>query len=243
MYRFALGPRWLALHAVILLIGALCAVAGFWQLDRLSERRERNALVEGRRSQPLVPIEDVMDEQDEAVHRRVRTTGRYDVGREVLLVGRPNRSRPGNHVLTPLVIDGGRALVVDRGWVPPQNDSTPVVDALPPDGEVEVTGILLPSEGAAPLSGASKRGETVARIDVEALGRSLPYRTLPHFLTLTSQQPLQRGELPEPIELAELSEGSHRLYAVQWFLFIVIGVVGYGAIVRREGIRRQRVST
>ena len=237
MYRFAFHPRWLALHALILAIGALCAVAGFWQLDRLAERRQRNALVTERREMPVADVEDVVADPEEAVHRRVRATGRFDVSREVVLIGRPNRSRAGNHVLTPLVIGGGRALVVDRGWVPPQHDSAPVVDALPPDREVEVTGILLPSEGTAPLGG-SKAGETVARIDVRTLGRSLPYRTLPLYLALSSQRPAQRGELPVPITLAELSEGSHRIYAIQWFLFIVIGVVGYGAILRREAHRR-----
>ncbi|MGH2759921.1 MAG: SURF1 family cytochrome oxidase biogenesis protein [Actinomycetota bacterium] len=243
MYRFALRPRWLVVHVVIVIIGVLCAVAGFWQLDRLSERRDRNALVTQRRAQAVVGAEDVVADPDETVHRRVRAMGRYDVGREVVLIGRPNDGRPGNHVLTPLVLTGGRALVVDRGWVSPDHDSAPVVDALPPQGEVEVTGILLPSEGAAPLSGAAEPGDTVARIDVETLGRSLPYPTLPLYLALTAQQPAQRGELPDPISLAELSEGSHRLYAIQWFLFIVIGVVGYAAILRREALRGNRVST
>jgi cytochrome oxidase assembly protein ShyY1 len=243
VYRFAFRPRWLALHAVIVAIATLCAVAGFWQLDRLSERRERNALVTQRRAQEIVPIEGVIGNPDEAVHRRVRATGRYDVGREVLLVGRPNDGRPGNHVLTPLVMRGGRALVVDRGWVPAENDSAPVVDALPPESEVVLTGILLPSEGSAPLSGSATRSDTVARIDVATLGRSLPYRTVPLYLALTEQGPAQRGELPDRISLAELSEGSHRLYAIQWFIFIVIGVVGYAAIVRREAARRLRVST
>jgi cytochrome oxidase assembly protein ShyY1 len=242
VYRFALRPRWLALHAVIVLIGAACALAGFWQLDRLSERRERNALVTERRAAAVVPIDDVIRDPDGAVHRRVRATGRYDVGREVILVGRPNDGRPGNHVLTPLVMPGGRALIVDRGWVPAQHDSAPVVEAPPPEGVVELTGILLPSEGTAPLSNDATVSDTVARIDVATLGRSLPYRTIPLYLALTAQRPAQNGELPDRISLAELSEGSHRLYAIQWFLFIVIGVVGYAAIVRREASRRLRVT-
>lgn len=186
----------------------------------------------------VADVDDVIGDPDAAVHRRVRAGGRYDVGREVVLIGRPNNGKPGNHVLTPLVLSGGRALIADRGWVGQQHDSAPVVDALPPDGEVEVTGILLPSEGAPPLSRGTATTDTVARIDTSALGRSLPYRTLPLYLAVTSQEPEQRGDLPEPITLAELNEGSHRIYAFQWFLFIVIGVVGYGAIVRREARRR-----
>ena len=243
MHHFLVRPRWLALHALVIVIAALCAVAGLWQIDRLSERRERNAFVTERRSMPVADLNDLIEDPDDAVHRRVRAAGRYDPGRELLLIGRPNNGKPGNHVLTPLVINGGRALVVDRGWVPPHHDSAPVVEALPPDGEVEVTGILLPSEGSAPLGGGSEPGETVARIDVATIGRSLPYRTLPLYVVLTSQKAAQGGELPEPITLAELSEGSHRLYAIQWLLFIVIGFVGYGAIVRREVRKRAAAPT
>lgn len=237
MYRFARRPRWVVTHALIVVVAGLCALAGFWQLDRLAERRERNASVLEKRSMPVASIADVLDDPDAAVHRRVRAVGRYDTGREVVLIGRPNEGRPGNHVLTPLVIPGGRAMVVDRGWVPAELDSPRAAGAVPPGGEVEVTGILLPSEGGGPL-GNSKSGDTVARIHVESLSQSLPYRTFPYYLALSAQEPAQTGEIPDPVTLAELSEGSHRIYAIQWFLFIVIGLVGYAAILRREARKK-----
>jgi cytochrome oxidase assembly protein ShyY1 len=96
----------------------------------------------------------------------------------------------------------------------------------------------LPSEGSAPLSAEGKAGDTVARIHIESLSRSLPYRTLPLYLALSTQDPGQAGEIPDPVTLAELGEGSHRIYAIQWFLFIVIGLVGYAAILRREARRK-----
>jgi surfeit locus 1 family protein len=163
-------------------------------------------------------------------------TGRYDTGREILLRGRPNQDRPGNHLLTPLVFRGGRAVIVDRGWVPPELETPPVVDALPPTAHVEVTGIGLPSEGSGPFSSAKGAIEDreVSRIDVSRIARTLPYRTFPVYLVLVKQTPPQRGELPDPITLPELEEGPHLVYAIQWFLFIPIAFVGYGAILRRE---------
>ena len=237
MYRFALRPRWIVTHAFIVVIAGLCALAGFWQLNRLADRRTHIASVLEKRSLPVASIADVLDDPDASVHRRVRAVGRYDTGREVVLIGRPNEGRPGNHVLTPLVIPGGRAVVVDRGWVPSEFDSPRDAGAIPPGGEVEVTGILLPSEGGGPL-GNSKSGDSVARIHVEGLSQSLPYRTLPHYLALSTQDPDQAGEIPDPVTLAELGEGSHRIYAIQWFLFIVIGLVGYAAILRREARKK-----
>jgi cytochrome oxidase assembly protein ShyY1 len=236
LYDFALRPRWLAVHAVLLTVVGLFAVAGLWQIDRLSERRERNTFVLERRRLPVADFAG-FDDPEAAVHRRVRASGRYDVGREVILRGRGNEGRPGNHVLTPLVMSGGRALIVDRGWVPPELDSPPVSDAMPPRGRVDVTGLALPSEGSGPLAAerSDRRPEqAVARIDLARIGRSLPYRTHPVYLVAQRQLPPQPDDLPDPVTLAELAEGSHLIYAIQWFLFIPIALVGYGAILRRE---------
>lgn len=236
MFGFAKRPRWLVLHATVLAVVGLFALAGVWQLDRLSERREHNALVLQRRSMPLAEIGGFFDSPDTVAHRRVRTSGRYDTGREVLLLGRSDGGPPGNHVLTPLVLPGGRAIIVDRGWVPVELDSAPVVEALPPDGRVEVTGIVLPSEGSGPLGPGKDAplGEAISRADIARIGRSLPYRTFPLYFVLQKQKPPQTEGLPKPAQLPELEEGSHLIYAIQWFLFIAIALVGYGAIIRRE---------
>lgn len=240
MYAFAHRPRWVLIHVVLLVVVALFAVAGFWQLHRLDERRERNVFVGERRSQPVTAIGDLLRRPGDAEQRRVRAIGRYDPGREVILIGRSNEGRPGNHVLTPLVMNGGRAVIVDRGWVPAEIDSPRDARALPPDGVVEVTGIVLPSEGSGPLTGPRDEdlGDAVARIDVARIARSLPYRTFPHYLLLQKQAPSQDGDLPDPVTLEEPGEGPHLIYAVQWFLFIPIALVGYGAILRREARRR-----
>lgn len=240
MYAFVRRPRWVLIHIVLLVVVALFGVAGFWQLDRLAERREHNAFVRERRSQPVTPIGRLVSRPDDAEQRRVRAIGRYDPGREVILIGRSGRGRPGNHVLTPLVINEGRAIVVDRGWVPVEIDSPRDAHALPPDGVVDVTGILLPSEGSGPLagSGGDDLSDAVARIDVARIARSLPYRTFPHYLVLQKQAPSQDEDLPGPVTLQAIGEGSHLIYAVQWFCFIPIALVGYGAILRREARRR-----
>lgn len=241
MYEFARRPRWLVLHAVVLIVVGLFALAGVWQLQRLSERREHNAFVVERRSQPVESLVDVFDRPDDAEQRRVRASGRYDTGREVILRGRSDRGRPGNHVLTPLVLSGGRSVIVDRGWVPFELDRPPVVDALPPEGKVEVIGIARPSEGSPPLTGRTtdeSAPRVLSRIDVGRVSRSLPYETFPMYMVLTQQEPAQPGELPDPISLPELDEGPHFIYAIQWFAFIAIALVGYVTLLRRESRKR-----
>ncbi len=220
------------MHAVVLVAVSLFVVAGLWQLHRLEERRATNALVGQRRAMPAIT-----DLDDVQVHRRARLEGRYDVDEEIVLRGRGGTGRSGNHVLTPLQTNDG-AIVVDRGWVPVELDDPPVTPARPPDDDLRVEGLLLPTEGNAPFTGGgSNEMESMSRIDLARIAGQLPYEIAPVYLLLEQQDPAQ-SQLPDPVEPAELSEGSHLAYAVQWFSFIPIALVVYGAIMRREARKR-----
>lgn len=234
MYRFALRPRWIVLHVLVLVVVALFALAGAWQLDRLDERRSNNRLVSERNALPEADLDDVLASPGDVEHRRVRASGRYDTGEEVVLLGRGREGRPGHHVLTPLVGDDGRAIVVDRGWVPQSLESPPVTQAAPPPGRVLVRGELLASEGG----GGEGRVRRLSRIDVARLAVQLPYPTYSVYLLLGTQDPPQPGELPDPIPPPGPSEGPHLVYAVQWFLFMAIALAGYPALLRLQARRR-----
>ena len=67
------------------------------------------------------------------------------------------------------------------------------------------------------------------------------HETYPVYLLLAAQDP-PPGALPEPVPPTETDDGPHLVYAVQWFLFTTIALVGYGAILRREA-RKQPVAT
>ena len=53
------------------------------------------------------------------LYRTVTATGRFDTAHEVVARRRTNADgEVGYHVLTPLVLDDGRAVLVNRGWIP-----------------------------------------------------------------------------------------------------------------------------
>lgn len=241
-YRFARRPRWVVLHVLVLFAVPLFAVAGFWQLRRLDQRRERNALIEQRQNEPVRSLDDVLEDRD-ATYRHVRATGTFDPTEEIVLAGRGRGpgGAPGNHVLTPLRIDDRNAILVDRGWVPPELDDPPVRAARPPDGEVTIEGFLHRTEGGGRVNPA-RRPDVVTRIDVAALAASSRYAYVAADLYLLLQQP-QPGavQLPQPVRPVELSEGSHRAYAVQWFLFIPTLLVVYVTLLRRQARQESAV--
>jgi len=60
MPRFLFTPRWILGHVIVLLVVAGCVVAGFWQLDRLDQRRSLNARVERRLTLAPRPLDQVI---------------------------------------------------------------------------------------------------------------------------------------------------------------------------------------
>ena len=105
--------------------------------------------------------------RDEDQYARIRATGRYDAGRQLLVRTRPLEGQVGYYVLTPLVTEQGPPCSIVRGWVPdgPTAESLPDVPA-PPSGTVTVTARLRPSELPS-TTGTPPKGQ-VTRIDVSA---------------------------------------------------------------------------
>jgi len=235
MVRFLLRPRWLAGLGLVVLVVVSFTRLGVWQLHRLDERRAYEDLVASRLAAAPVPLEDVLAagaDADAIRYRRVTASGTYDTAHEVILYGRTQGDQSGNHVLTPLILDDGSAVAVDRGWVPFEDDRPPLADAAPPEGTVRVTGVLFPPEAetTAPPSPAT----TFAKVDLGALAAQVPYELAPAYLLLGSQQPAPAAlplvaPLPDPADAPP-----HLSYAIQWFSFATIAVIGFVVLVRRE---------
>lgn len=243
MYRFAFRPKWIVLHVLVLGVVVTCAVAGVWQLSRLSERRERNDRIRAAMEGPEMDISDFLLLGGQGVFENVRVTGRYDTDNEVILRNRSLDGRPGHHVLTPIKIREDLAIIVDRGWIPAELDDPPVEQAPPPSGRVTVHGLMVDAEPQRPLQTddpASGRLESVRRVNPERLAKQLPYRLHPTYIQLREQKPAPPRDLPRIVPVPELSDGPHLAYAVQWFIFLVIALTVYVALLRREARKPER---
>lgn len=103
-------PATIATAAAVLLF----AVLGNWQLDRAVEKRAVIADFErGGVAPDLLRLPG-----DARRFQRVSARGHYEPERQFLLDNRIHEARPGVHVLTPLVLGDGSAVLVNRGWLP-----------------------------------------------------------------------------------------------------------------------------
>jgi surfeit locus 1 family protein len=242
MLRFLARPHWIGLTVATLVVVVVCVLLGRWQLDRLEGRRDANARYAAGIAGPVRPLEGLAASGAHLAYRRAVGTGTFDTAHEVILYGRALDGRAGNHVLTPLVLPDGRAIVVDRGWVPFEIDEPGDERAAPPTGEVEVSGMLFAPQpgGAGEVQPGERRVTTMRSVDVDAIARDVPYELEPWFLQLTTRPP-GSGDLPVPAPPPDLSDGPHLSYAFQWFTFAAIAAIGYVVLVRR-GWRDERLA-
>ena len=250
-----LTPKWLVGHALALTVVVSFSQFGFWQLRRHAQRTERNAVAEARLAAAPVPLDVALDAAlaevaagvapgDAFRARRVAVSGAFEPADELLRRPVSRDGAPGYHVVTPLALAGdpqGRRLWVERGWVPQELNAAPADEAPPPAGTVDVLGWLrapdVPPTGwvaaLAPRDPAEGRLSVVAYVDVERLAGQVDGPTVPAVLLLETVAPPSPATLPLAPEPPVLGLGSHLGYAIQWFAFTAITLVGYPALLRR----------
>ncbi|HUR17327.1 MAG TPA: SURF1 family protein [Acidimicrobiales bacterium] len=245
MYRFLLRPRWLLGHLLAAGLVVLLGSLGLWQLRRLDERREHNALVL-ERSATVVPLPaegwDGAADAASLAFRRVRLQGRYVADKEVLVRFRSNQGLPGYNVLTPMTTAQG-AIIVNRGWVPLEmGDHWPVPRAGPPEGETSVTGLLRssqPGDRFLPSGPTANVPLSVGAVNVAGLKRRLSLALYPLYLELDRPEAADAAAgFPQALPAPELDEGPHLSYAIQWFFFSAGAAAGWVMLIRISARKR-----
>lgn len=250
MYRFAARPKWILSHLFVLALVVVMINLGFWQLDRLQQKQDRNALITSRVDEPTAELATLTNPGDpltvgaDLQYRRAVAVGEFVAAGEVLVRNRTLNERPGYWVLTPLALEDGGWLMVNRGWIPLVEGEG--LDQAPPApvGEVQVTGVLRRTEEASGLETADPAsGELVIfnRADLGRLQQQTDEPLIPAVLQIVPDDTRSTSQidLPLPVPLPALDEGPHLSYAVQWFIFSTIGVVGYLLFLRKHARDRQ----
>lgn len=241
--------RKITLYVTAALCAALFVRLGFWQLERRAQRVAAERAIDARGALPPLDWTGAADDPDAiprdtsgTVWRHVAVSGRYDREREVVLRGRALRGTPGVEVLTPLGTAAGAVLVL-RGFLPAADALRPALADGWPDGpedsaRVTVEGTLLPArsgQGGSPIRIPFDGREhlVLAGADVAVIAEELPYPLLP-YVVRAEDDGLDVATLGPPREI-ERGTGPHLSYAIQWFSFAVITLVGTVALVRKEG--------
>jgi cytochrome oxidase assembly protein ShyY1 len=209
MWHFLWRPKWILSHLFVLLLVVTMVSLGLWQLRRLDERKQLNRLVAAHLHAAPVPIQDLGDLTNE---RFTRVSVEGTVEAEVLINNRSLQGSAGAWPAVEVALPDGQHVLVSRGF------NADGVALTPAPKRVQVEGFLIPRS----------RLDSSARVDLDPFFSN--DRVLQGLVQQTSPAPaLPLLAVPPPT----LDEGPHLSYAVQWFIFSTIAVLGYPLILRR----------
>jgi cytochrome oxidase assembly protein ShyY1 len=215
-----LHPRWLVGHALAIVTVVGFVNLGFWQLRRLDEKVALRDAVAAAQAMDPIPI----DEAPGGSYRRVTASGAFDASLQTKVI-RSQAGVSGYHVLTPFVLADGSGVLVDRGWIP--------LDVEPPApfaGSTRIEGTLWPAQEGSGIP--ESLTPAVRRIDPEIQQAFADYDLIDEYLLLTGYV-YEESEFPVLPEEPEISLGPHLGYAMQWFIFTAVVLVGYPLLLRR----------
>lgn len=243
--------KWILTTLLVLLGAALCIRLGIWQLDRLDQRRAFNAhYLSVSEMHPLDLNADAESDLVSMEYRAVTVRGTYDFANQVALLNYYNEGVYGYHLLTPLLLADGRAILVDRGWIPSEGNDSPSgwsrydgaaqAEAWP-ERSRRLQGMMRLGVAKVPFGGradpALAPGQT--RLDfwnfvnLERLAAQIPYPILPVYIQPNPEPNDAEPPIPTQPEI-EITEGPHFGYALQWFSFAAILLIGYPFFLRKQ---------
>lgn len=223
---------------IALIVSAALASVGFlalagWQVQRLSWKLDLIERVEQRlKAAPVAPPAVTAEVTKADEYRRLRLRGQFEP-REVLV--QATTALGGGHwVIAPLRLDDGSTILVNRGFVPPEQRA-PEQHAAPA-GPVELVGLLrLTETGGGPLrKNEPAQGRWYSR-DVAGIAAQLALTgpVAPYFVD-ESADPAQPLRYPRPGLTVVHFANNHAVYAATWLALAAMAAAAAGYLVREE---------
>jgi surfeit locus 1 family protein len=211
---------WPTVAAVVVVV--ITILLGNWQARRAEVRGAMQAQFADVVLQAPLQLRRATDITPELRYRRVVAEGEYLADRQLWLDNRTYQGVAGFYVLTPLRLDDGSHVLVNRGWIAAtaQHTAPPV---LPPAGRVTVTGLLNQSPPSfLELQHVAPAGPVLQNLDLAELARVSGLTLAPLVLE-------QAGETPDGLIRDWPAPDSGRekniSYMWQWYSFAALTVV------------------
>lgn len=227
---------------------------GIWQLDRNADRRADIRSIQAMQTMPILDLnrDQLPPNLASMEYRPVKVSGEFDFENQVALRNQiwtqSWGDEPGYALLTPLILSDGRAVMVERGWVPSQYDTPTTWRQLDETGMVTIEGIIrLPMKKGEMGGGITDPtlvpGET--RLDfwnfvnLWRLQEQIPYPILDVYI---QQSPTGNPEVLPYRWLSQpnLDPGAHIGFALMWFFYAGLLLFGYPAWLKKQ---KQKTTT
>ena len=240
--------RWWWTTLIVILGIGLAIRLGIWQLDRNTDRRSNVRHIQALKNLPslnlnILPIPDDFSEME---YRHVTVSGTYDFEHQVALRNQVWTQSWGDEsgyaLLTPLILSDGRAVMIERGWIPSHYDSRATWQQFNEPGPVTIDGIIrLPMKkgemGGGVPDPTLAPGETGLDfwnfVNLSRLQQQMPYPLLDVYIQEApsiNPETLPYRWLSQP----DLSTGAHIGFALMWFFYAGLLLFGYPRWLKKQ---------
>jgi cytochrome oxidase assembly protein ShyY1 len=235
-WAFLRSPRWAGYLALVIVFAVACCALGTWQLNRRAEALTEVARIDANYDAEAVPVAEALPDpagfDPDERWQVVALSGEYLPDEEIVVRNRPFEGSSGFQVITPFRLDEGSVFMVDRGWIAQDSDGRPGEVAPPPAGHLEIEARLKAGEGRIP--GRTTTGIEFATIDLAELAERVGEPSYTGAYGVLVQSGSDAEEPPLAAARPVRDEGPHLSYALQWFVFALLGFIGLGWAANQE---------
>ena len=204
----------------------VCVAAGRWQQGRMHDKEALGAQRDAALRMAPVALAGLPQEASWSSlrYRAVIADGDYLARAQILVDNKVYGGRVGYHVVTPLRLADGRAVLVNRGWVAQGPSRAVLPDAPAPGGTVTVTGrIAIPDPGYLELKPDATVGSLWQNLDPARFAAATGIAVLPVVIE-EAPGPAPNDGLVRDWPAPDSDIDRHRIYMVQWYTFAALAI-------------------
>jgi surfeit locus 1 family protein len=227
--RYHFQPRVVTTLAAAAGVAVTLSLA-HWQVGRAHEKEALAARLESLAKDAPVTLSAAEVRVEDVEWRRVTARGRFDPRYGVLIDNRISHGVAGFHVVMPLELgstsgEGGRYVLVNRGWIAGNADRSRLPDVRTPEAAVEITGLAVtPSRRFLELSARVAEGRVWQNLTLDRYREAFPIVLQP--VVIQQETALDDGLVRE-WDPPSLGVDKHYGYAFQWLALAATVLVFY----------------
>ena len=224
-FNLRFTPRWqMSLLTVLAIL--LFARLGFWQLQRAAEKKlmlsTHHELVK------QVPISWQPNGKLPAQYQPITVKGHF-LPKVLLLDNQHYEHKFGYHVISPLALDNGHVILVDRGWLAGDVTRRELPETEVPTGFINVIGdVYYPSDKNWSLGQLIEKEQAnlavIELVDTQLVSQFLHKSVYPFIIRLGKDE---AGGYVREWAIVSMPPERHYAYALQWFAIALVILILY----------------
>ena len=209
-----------------------CVYLGFWQLDRADQKLSIQTDYQNQLSKEYLDLKEV--QENPLRYTKIMAKGTF-LEPYFLLDNIVHNKKAGYLVMSPFLVED-KIIIVNRGWV--DNFSRQKFpEILTPESDQQIKGYIKYPMRLLELSGVNMTNEKpfiIQNLNINEISSILKKEIYPFYLNLEINSNHSFIQIEEKTENKYLT---HYMYAGQWFLFALIGIIFLILLNRKKNVK------